>query len=103
MSLTALPKTAAAPKGSPTGEASKPLARAKPAAPQASLPAPARPATASAPVRGGAVRGEMIIRSGTDEAEARALAQSLNAVGAFVRPVRHGDITIYEVVMGLSG
>jgi hypothetical protein len=49
------------------------------------------------------VRGEMIIRSGTDEAEARALADSLHAVGAVVRPARHGDITIYEVVMGLSG
>jgi hypothetical protein len=45
----------------------------------------------------------MIIRSGTDEAEARALADSLHAVGAVVRPARHGDITIYEVVMGLSG
>ena len=49
------------------------------------------------------VRGEMIIRSGTDEAEARALADSLHAAGATVRPVRHGDITIYEVVMGLAG
>jgi len=55
------------------------------------------------PARGRAVRGEMVIRSGTDEAEARAVAESLNAVGATVRPVRHGDITIYEVVMGLSG
>ena len=45
----------------------------------------------------------MVIRSGTDQAEARALAESLHAVGATVRPVRHGDITIYEVVMGLSG
>jgi hypothetical protein len=49
------------------------------------------------------VRGEMIIRSGTDEAEARALAGSLRAAGATVRPVRHGDLTIYEVVMGLAG
>jgi hypothetical protein len=49
------------------------------------------------------VHGEMIIRSGTDEAEARALADSLHAVGASVRPVLHGDVTIYEVVMGLSG
>jgi hypothetical protein len=49
------------------------------------------------------VRGEMIIRSGTDEAEARALADSLHAAGATVRPARHGDVTIYEVVMGLSG
>jgi hypothetical protein len=49
------------------------------------------------------VRGEMIIRSGTDEVEARALADSLHAAGATVRPVRHGDITIYEVVMGLAG
>jgi len=51
----------------------------------------------------GRVRGEMIIRSGTDEAEAHALADALSAAGATVRPVRHGDITIYEVVMGLSG
>ena len=49
------------------------------------------------------LRGEMIIRSGTDEAEARALADSLHAAGATVRPVRQGDVTIYEVVMGLSG
>ncbi len=49
------------------------------------------------------MRGEMVIRSGTDETEARALADTLHAVGATVRPVRHGDITIYEVVMGLSG
>ena len=51
----------------------------------------------------GGVRGEMVIRSGTDEAEARALAEALHAAGATVRPVRHGDITVYEVVMGLSG
>ncbi len=49
------------------------------------------------------VRGEMVIRSGTNEAEARALANDLHAVGATVRPLRHGDVTIYEVVMGLSG
>jgi len=49
------------------------------------------------------LRGEMIIRSGTDEAEAHALADSLHAVGATVRPVRHGGITTYEVVMGLLG
>lgn len=49
------------------------------------------------------VRGEMVIRSGTDETEARALADALRAAGAIVRPVRHGDFTVYEVVMGLSG
>ena len=38
-----------------------------------------------------------------DKGPARALADSLYAVGATVRPVRHGDITTYEVVMGLSG
>jgi hypothetical protein len=65
--------------------------------------APAPPPVRHVSAGDSRVRGEMIIRSGTDEAEARALAQSLNAVGAFVRPVRHGDITIYEVVMGLSG
>lgn len=103
VSLTAAPKTAAAPKG---GDAGKSVARARPATQQASVPlTPQGSATAAAPVRGGggAVRGEMIIRSGTDEAEARSLADSLHAVGAFVRPVRHGDITVYEVVMGLSG
>ena len=45
----------------------------------------------------------MVIRSGTDEAEARALANDLHAVGASVRPVRRGEVTVYEVVMGLSG
>ena len=49
------------------------------------------------------MRGEMVIRSGTNEAEARALADSLHDAGAIVRPVRHGDLTTYEVVMGLSG
>jgi hypothetical protein len=48
-------------------------------------------------------RGEMVIRSGTDEAEARALANDLHAVGASVRPVRRGEVTVYEVVMGLAG
>jgi hypothetical protein len=57
-----------------------------------------RPATAEA-----RVRGEMIIRSGTDESEARALADALHAAGAVVRPVRHDGVTLYEVVMGLSG
>jgi len=80
-----------------------------PAAPSRGAPPPSLVAAppVQPPVRHAAsdvrVRGEMIIRSGTDEAEARALAESLHAVGATVRPVRHGDITIYEVVMGLSG
>jgi len=103
VSLTAPPKTAMAPKGASAVDASKPLARAKPTTQQVTVPPPAGPTTAAAPVRGAAVRGEMIIRSGTDEAEAHALADSLHATGAFVRPVQHGDITVYEVVMGLSG
>lgn len=80
-----------------------------PAAPSGRAPPPSLVAAppVQAPMRHAAgdarVRGEMIIRSGTDEAEARALADSLHAVGAIVRPVRHGDVTIYEVVMGLSG
>ena len=105
VSLTAPPKVAAAPNGAATGGPDKPLAAAKPVAQQASISAQPARATAATPARsgGGAVRGEMIIRSGTDEAEAHALAKSLSAAGAFVRPVRHGDITVYEVVMGLSG
>jgi hypothetical protein len=71
-------------------------------APTAQAGAPAAPSPrrtlADAPAR-----GEMVIRSGTDEAEARALANDLHAVGASVRPVRRGEVTIYEVVMGLSG
>lgn len=63
-------------------------------------PSPALPAPRRASSETGA-RGEMVIRSGTDEAEARALADDLGAVGAIVRPARHGDIVIYEVVMGL--
>jgi hypothetical protein len=107
VSLTAPPKTAAAPKGASAGDTRKPLAQTKPVPQQASVPtqaapAPATAAAAAVPLRSG-VRGEMIIRSGTDEAEARSLADSLHAAGAFVRPVRHGDLTIYEVVMGLSG
>ncbi len=65
--------------------------------PSQSPAAPSRPIASSS-----RVRGEMIIRSGTDQAEARALADSLRAAGAFVRPVRHGDLVIYEVVMSLS-
>jgi len=64
----------------------------------AAVPPPMRHAA-----RDARMRGEMVIRSGTDETEARALADSLHAVGATVRPVHQGDITIYEVVMGLSG
>ena len=45
----------------------------------------------------------MVIRSGTNEAEARHLAESLHAAGAIVRPVHRGDVTVYEAVMGLSG
>jgi len=93
----------------PTGGTSRPKIATAPAAPagQATLPAALAAPAERPPMRHSAgdasLRGEMIIRSGTDEAEARALAESLHAVGATVRPVRHGDITIYEVVMGLSG
>src|SRR5689334_10047571 len=69
VSLTALPKTAAAPKGASAGEAGKPLARAKPVTPQASVPVPSGSVSPVASVRGGAVPGEVIIRSGTDETE----------------------------------
>ena len=71
--------------------------------PVAAVSAPAPQPPTQHVAGNGRVRGEMIIRSGTDEAEARALADALSAAGATVRPVRHGDITIYEVVMGLSG
>ena len=103
VSLMPPPKAAAAPKGAAAREPGKAPARLKRVTQQASAPMQAAPTTAEVPVRTGAVHGEMIIRSGTDETEARALADSLNAVGAFVRPVHHGDITIYEVVMHLSG
>ena len=113
-SLTVVP---AAPAATPTGSDSAPavaeISRLNTAtAPPAHTRRPTTPTVAPAvgaqpPVRRAAgearVRGEMIIRSGTDEAEARALADSLHAAGATVRPARHGDVTIYEVVMGLSG
>lgn len=86
----------------PASDASKP-ARTNAAAQHAPTATRPEPVATATPARGGAVRGEMVIRSGTDEAEARALAESLSAVGAIVRPVRHGDTTSYEVVMGLSG
>ena len=72
-------------------------------------PPPASPLAALAPSAAPrapgdrVIRGEMVIRSGTDEAEARALANDLKSVGATVRPVHHGDVILYEVVMGLSG
>lgn len=96
----------------PTGAISRqdfaaaPAASPRQAAPASVAPAPAAPSAQPAMPRAtgeARVRGEMIIRSGTDEAEAHALADSLHATGATVRPVRHGDLTIYEVVMGLSG
>ena len=94
----------AAPTG---GIARQNFAAAPAASPRQAAPpnvAPVRAAPAMPRDTGEArVRGEMIIRSGTDEVEARALADSLHAAGATVRPVRHGDITIYEVVMGLAG
>jgi hypothetical protein len=97
--------------GAPTGGISRQNFAAAPAAsPHQAAPANVAPAAAPSAqpamlhATGEArVRGEMIIRSGTDEAEARALADSLHAAGATVRPARHGDVTIYEVVMGLSG
>jgi len=102
VALSAPSKPVAALQGA-SPRAGKASARAKPVEQQAAVPAQSGPATAAPSARGGAVRGEMIIRSGTDEAEARALAESLRATGAFVRPVHHGDTVIYEVVMGLSG
>jgi hypothetical protein len=87
----------------------QPKAAPAPAAPphQVGSPSAAPTPVAALPVRhstgDNGVRAEMIIRSGSDEAEARALAEALHATGAFVRPVQHGTITIYEVVMGLSG
>ena len=113
-SLTVVP---AAPAATPTGSDSAPavaeISRLNTAtAPPALTRRPTTPTVAPAvgaqppmPRAAGEarVRGEMIIRSGTDEAEARALADSLHAAGATVRPARHGDVTIYEVVMGLSG
>jgi len=106
-SAAAVPDSAQAPaRAAPTP---RPSIAVAPSAPPRQLapPSVASVPLAPAPVRHAAgdtrVHGEMVIRSGTDEAEARALADSLHAVGAVVRPVRHGDITIYEVVMGLSG
>ena len=93
---TAAPAAATPRPRIPTVLAAPPL-RAPPAS-VAAAPLPMRHAAGDA-----RMHGEMVIRSGTDETEARALADSLHAVGATVRPVRHGDITIYEVVMGLSG
>jgi hypothetical protein len=87
----------------------QPKAAPAPAAPlhRVGSPSAAPTPVAALPVRHSTgengVRAEMIIRSGADEAEARALAEALQATGAFVRPVQHGTITIYEVVMGLSG
>ncbi|GEM_PF-3546225 len=101
VSIAPPPKVAVTPgKPAPAGGAKAP-ASVKAAAQQASPPMPIAPAATAA--LSGTVRGEMVIRSGTDETEARALAESLRAVGATVRPVRRGDITVYEVVMGLSG
>jgi hypothetical protein len=96
---TPAPKpTAAAPQlNAPTRHA--PTAAA-PTAPPSLAPAPAPvPKVAGDHV----IRGEMVIRSGTSEAEARALADDLKSAGATVRPVHHGDVILYEVVMGLSG
>ncbi|HKX08072.1 MAG TPA: hypothetical protein VJN67_07755 [Stellaceae bacterium] len=110
----AIPTTAPAPTSSPVAAngstTASPRQKTAPAsampthqASHSAVPAP----VAALPVRHGTsdagVRGEMVIRSGTDEAEARALGEALHAAGAIVRPIQHGDITVYEVVMGLSG
>jgi hypothetical protein len=98
-------RTAAAPAGSPPRPRNSPttILPPHPTPPVVAVSAPAPQPAARHVASDSRVRGEMIIRSGTDETEARALADSLHAAGAFVRPVRQGDITIYEVVMGLSG
>jgi hypothetical protein len=90
--------TAAAPQ--PNAPARHAPTAAAPAAPPSLTPAPPAEPRATG---GRVMRGEMVIRSGTSEAEARVLADDLKSAGATVRPVRHGDLILYEVVMGLSG
>jgi hypothetical protein len=113
--LTALSPSPPAPASAPVAIKAQasvtahPKATTAPAVPPHQVGSPSAVPTpvASVPVRhttgDTGVRAEMIIRSGTDEADARALAEALHATGAFVRPVQHGTTTIYEVVMGLSG
>lgn len=105
----AFPVTERAPASLPVAtKASTPASQRQKMPPRAAASHGAAPEPVAAlPVRHTAsdagVRGEMVIRSGTDEAEARELAESLHAAGAVMRAVRHGDTTLYEVVMGLEG
>jgi hypothetical protein len=98
---------AATPAAKPAAAAPQPNAptrhvptAAAPTAPPLLTPAPTPEPKAAG---GRVIRGEMVIRSGTSEAEARTLADDLKSAGATVRPVRHVDVILYEVVMGLSG
>jgi hypothetical protein len=45
----------------------------------------------------------MVIQGGTDAAEAQAIAGQLKGYSAKVRPVQQGGVTVYEIVVGISG
>ena len=96
----AAPKQAVAPSTSPV----RPPANAKSAshaAPAQQAAAPANPAPRA--LSGPPVHGEMVIQGGTDAAEAQAIAGQLKGYSAKVRPVQQGGVTVYEIVVGISG
>lgn len=95
------PKQAAAPPTSPARPpaGAKSASRAASTTQQAAAPANPAPRALSGPP----VHGEMVIQGGTDPAEAQAIAGQLKGYSAKVRPVQQGGVTVYEVVVGISG
>ncbi len=77
--------------------------RAMPPAQQAAVPTTPTPAAARVLGSGPPVRGEMVIQGGTNPAEAEAIAGQLKGFPAKIRPVQKDGVTVYEVVVGLSG
>lgn len=70
-------------------------------APRAGSGKPVPPSPVGVP-SGPPVHAEFIIESGTSKDEAQAFLARLRGMPAAIRPVRQGEATVYQVVVGLS-
>lgn len=70
-------------------------------APRAVSEKPVLPSPVGVP-SGPPVHAEFIIESGTSRDEAQAFLARLRGMPAAIRPVRQGEVTVYQVVVGLS-
>lgn len=100
--MAQIPAVAPPPALARPATTSKPT-RSSPPTEQASLPSTPTPAAARALSNGSSVHGEMVIQGGTNAAEAETIASQLKDHSAKVRPVQKDGVTVYEVVVGISG